>query len=389
MHASAVCPFQTLAVLLSLSIGVCACSSASSNDTPSAGSAPSASTSAAPATSGSSEAAAAPGQTPPTKTDPPPPPQLAPMSPLPEEEVYPETLEEQRAALLRRMGPVLRLTDEQLAAVKTLIEHSTLMGQGNPPVTKYPLTRKECREKRNSLGGFEPDEPRCGAPFMAPIYDPTMGETAATAKACMDRYEFPGIPCEHPLVYASAREAVELCAAIGKRLCDAHEWEGACAGAVHAPEDEYFFGKERKDGKYYHNRDREITWAYGLKKNHALCGTTSHKSDKCTSSGWKRCGSNTFPAGSFPECRSPLGIYDQHGNVAEHMNLPLRPEELMSRGGRGETEMKGSWFIFSNYEAHEDDCRWRAPDWHATKIMDYNSHGNYHLGFRCCKDIGQ
>jgi len=315
-------------------------------------------------------------------------PVLVQMPPLPEEDVYPDTLEEQRAALLRRMGPLLHLTDAQVAAVKALIDHSTLMGQGNPAVTKYPITRKECREKRNALGGFEPEESRCGAPFMAPMYDPTLGETAATAKACIDRYEFPGIPCEHPMVYASAREAVEICAAIGKRLCDAHEWEGSCAGAVHSPDDEYFFNKERKDAKYYHNRDREITWAYGVKKDHSLCGTRSHKSEGCTSSGWKRCGSNTFPAGSFPECRSSFGVYDLHGNVAEHMNLPLKPEELMSRGGHGETEMKGSWFIFANYEAHEDDCRWRAPDWHATKIMDYNSHGNYHLGFRCCKDVG-
>ncbi|HRI65546.1 MAG TPA: SUMF1/EgtB/PvdO family nonheme iron enzyme [Polyangium sp.] len=311
------------------------------------------------------------------------------MPPLPDEEVYPETLEEQRAALLRRMGPMLHLTDQQLQAVKALMDRSTLMGQGNPAVTKYPLSRKECREKRNALGGFDPDEPLCHASFMTPIYDPTVGESAATAKACIDRYEFPGIPCEHPLVYASAREAVELCAAIGKRLCDAHEWEGSCAGAVHAPEDEYFFGKERKDAKYYHNRDREITWAYGIKKDHSLCGTRSHKSEGCTSSGWKKCGSNTFPAGSFPECRSSFGVYDLHGNVAEHMNLPLRPEELTSHGGTGETEMKGSWFIFANYEAHEDDCRWRAPDWHGTKIMDYNSHGNYHLGFRCCKDVGK
>lgn len=316
-------------------------------------------------------------------------PALVQMPPLPDEEVYPETLEEQRAALLRRMGPMLHLTDVQLEAVKKIIEHSTLMGQGNPAVTKYPLTRKECREKRNALGGFEPDEPRCGGAFMTAMYDPTIGETRETAKACIDRYEFPGIPCEHPLVYASAREAVEICAAIGKRLCDAHEWEGACAGAVHDPDEEYFFNKERKDAKYYHNRDREIIWAYGIKKDHSLCGTRSHKSEKCTSSGWKHCGSNTFPAGSFPECRSPFGVYDLHGNVAEHMNLPLKPEQLMSHGGTGETEMKGSWFIFSNYEAHEDDCRWRAPDWHATKIMDYDSHGNYHLGFRCCKDIGK
>ena len=43
------------------------------------------------------------------------------------------------------------------------------------------------------------------------------------------------------------------------------------------------------------------------------------------------------------------------------MNLPLAPEELASRGGDGVTEMKGSWFVFATIEAHEDDCRWRAP----------------------------
>jgi hypothetical protein len=49
--------------------------------------------------------------------------------------------------------------------------------------------------------------------------------------------------------------------------------------------------------------------------------------------------------------------------------------------------MKGSWFIFSGYEAHPDDCRWRAPDWHGTRLMDVRSHANYHLGFRCCKSV--
>jgi formylglycine-generating enzyme required for sulfatase activity len=222
---------------------------------------------------------------------------------------------------------------------------------------------------------------------MVPLYDPTKGETEAQATACIDRYEFPNIPCEHPVVYPSAREAEQLCEAIGKRLCDAHEWEGACAGAVHAPEEEYAFGKERKAAKELHNRDREIVWAYGKEKNHALCGTMSGKTKGCTSSGWRRCGSNTFPAGSFPQCKSPLGVYDQHGNAAEHMNLPLKPEELTSRGGKGWTEMKGSWFIFDKFEAHVDDCRWRAPDWHATKLMDVDSHANYHLGFRCCKNV--
>jgi hypothetical protein len=312
---------------------------------------------------------------------------MRPLSPLPDEDSYPETLEEQRAAMFRRMATALELTDTQMAAVRAIVERSGVMGQGNPKTTKYPMTRRECREKRNAAGGIEADAPICGAKYMAPLWDPIAGETQKDAKICIDRFEFPGIPCEHPLVYATAREAVELCAAIGKRLCDAHEWEGGCAGAVHAPETEYLFGKPRKESKDLHNRDREIVWAYGHDKDHGKCGTKSRKNEGCTSSGWKRCGSNTFPAGSFPECKSSFGVYDQHGNAAEHMNLPLRPEEMTSRGGTGVTEMKGSWFIFSGFEAHPDDCRWRAPDWHGTKVMDHDSHGNYHLGFRCCKSI--
>jgi formylglycine-generating enzyme len=139
--------------------------------------------------------------------------------------------------------------------------------------------------------------------------------------------------------------------------------------------------------QYLHNLHREVVWAYGKEKNHALCATASKKGPHCDTPSWNGCGTNDYPAGSFPECVSSLGVFDQHGNAAEHMNFPLKPEELGSRGGSGETEMKGSWFIFLQAEAHEDDCRWRAPDWHVTRIDDTNSHRNYHLGFRCCRDL--
>ena len=33
---------------------------------------------------------------------------------------------------------------------------------------------------------------------------------------------------------------------------------------------------------------------------------------------------------AFSGCVSSLGVYDQHGNAAEHMNLPLGPEDLAS-----------------------------------------------------------
>ncbi len=307
--------------------------------------------------------------------------------PLVDEDLYPTTLEEQREALFRRMIQNMRLTDEQMNAVKNIFSHSTGAGQGNPKISEYAMTRRECRAVRESAEIIDEEKPMCGAPYMVPLYDPSAGQSEKDAKICIDRYEFPGIPCEYPVVFATAREAAELCAAVGKRLCDAHEWEGACAGALKPAEDEYFFNLSRGASKKKHNDQREIIWAYGPEKDHSKCATRSRKSKKCGSGGWKSCGSNTYPAGSFPECVSKFGVYDLHGNAAEHMNLPLKPSELMSRGGSGGTEMKGSWFIFSRYEAHIDDCRWRAPDWHGTKLMDYKSHANYHLGFRCCKNI--
>ncbi len=298
------------------------------------------------------------------------------------------TLAEQKAVLLENMVAVHHLKPEQADAVRKLFEGSTWMGQGNPKVTKHPMTRDEClRIRSESKTPIVPGDARCAAPYMVPVYDPTQGQSADQAKLCIDQYEFPDIPCEYPLVYARADEAELLCKAMGKRLCDAHEWEGACAGALKPPEQEYAFGERRIMQEYLHNKEREIVWAYGKEKDHSKCATSSRKSKDCMASGWEQCGSNTYPAGAFPECKSSFGVYDQHGNAAEHMNLPLVPEELGNRGGTGETEMKGSWFIFSKDEVHVDDCRWRALMWHKSRLMDDNSHRNYHLGFRCCKDL--
>ena len=75
---------------------------------------------------------------------------------------------------------------------------------------------------------------------MAPLYDPRV-EEPSDAKSCIDIFEFPNIPCTYPVVWTRAQEAAQICAAVGKRICDAHEWEGACAGALEPPD--YFFGR--------------------------------------------------------------------------------------------------------------------------------------------------
>jgi hypothetical protein len=300
----------------------------------------------------------------------------------------PDTLAAQREVLFKNLEAQLGLSQDALQKTRDIFADSRWMGQGNPKITKHPMTRGECQAIRaGAASKLRPADARCGAPNMVAVFDPAAGQTRESAKLCVDQFEYPNIACDYPVTWVKSDQAQMLCQAQGKRLCDAHEWEGACAGAVHAPDSEYTFGERRLQQEYLHNKSRELVWAYGPKENQALCATGSSKSPKCYAPSWELCGTNSYPAGAFPECVSSFGVYDQHGNVAEHMNLPLIAEELGSRGGTGENEMKGSWFIFQQLHAHEDDCRWRALAWHEGKLMAKDAHRNYHLGFRCCKDL--
>ncbi|MFO0571725.1 MAG: hypothetical protein U0263_39235 [Polyangiaceae bacterium] len=83
-------------------------------------------------------------------------------------------------------------------------------------------------------------------------------------------------------------------------------------------------------------------WVYGPEKDHGKCATGSSKSAKCNGGGWETCGAPRPIRAERSQRRKAFGVYDQHGNAAEHMNLPMKAEELASRGGLGETEMKGS-----------------------------------------------
>lgn len=305
---------------------------------------------------------------------------------MPDVDLYPDAIPDQRVAMLGRMKAMLGLTEEQQIKLRGVLDESPITGQGNPKITEYAMTRKECLTRRKEACVVDPVHEVCGAPYMVPLYDKAKGEAARDARVCIDAYEFPGIPCDYPVTWVSPRQAELMCEAIGKRLCDAHEWEGACAGSLRPVEEEYDFERARSHGNARHNKAREKVWAYGKEKDDTKCGTGSRQNKKCVDSRYKVCGSNTYPTGSFPECKSSFGVYDQHGNAAEHMGFPRKLEDLGARGGHGMTEMKGSWFIFQRFTAHEDDCRWRAPAWHESALMAVKGHANYHLGFRCCKD---
>ena len=309
------------------------------------------------------------------------------------------SLKEQNELLFQQLQQVHALSDAKMRDIRAIFARSNILGQGNPAVTHHPVTPQQCvalLEKQQVQYGNAQFEKICGGKYMAPLFDPKV-TTAEDAKACIDQFEFPNIPCAYPVVWVKAREAAQICAAEGERLCDAHEWEGACAGSLQPPD--YHF--ERTKGvnpeaaihqmRIAHNLadQADKTWSYGPDYQRGVCATNSTKAADCNGGNWQHCGSNTYPAGDFPGCHSKSDVYDLNGNAAEHMNLPLNEAQMSSLGSKelGYTEMKGSWFIFDKFRAHEDWCRWRAPFWHGTRVMDEKSHANYHLGFRCCKTL--
>jgi hypothetical protein len=310
-----------------------------------------------------------------------------------------QTLKDQNELLLRQLKEARGLTDEQVAAVRKIFEASGYIGQGNPALTRHPVTTAECMDKLKQQAVHYENarfEKICGGKYLAPLYDPAT-QKPEDAKACIDQFEFPDIPCDYPVVWVKAREAAQICWAVGERIADAHEWEGACEGDLQPPDYPFALARGLSPDagigrmRAAHNKADAPTkrWSYGPEYKTGICATSGSKTPGCNGGSWTGCGSNTFPAGDFPQCHSPLEVYDINGNAAEHMNLPLNESQMSSKGSRelGYTEMKGSWFIFDAYRAHEDWCRWRAPFWHGTRVMDEHSHANYHLGFRCAKTV--
>ena len=299
-----------------------------------------------------------------------------------------QSLQQNNEVLFRQIQQVHRISAAQLNRIRQIFARSGWMGQGNPGPTRHPMTPEQCAARVGGTAVY--NNPRfeaiCGAKYMAPLYDPRT-QQPEDATACIDQFEFPNMPCTYPVTWVRANEAAEICSAMGKRLCDAHEWEGACAGALTPPDYPFGAGSVAAMRSIHNNRYAgSKSWAYGPNFRTGVCAQDSNKSAGCNGGDFNACGTNTYPTGAFPGCTSGLKVYDLHGNAAEHMNLPMNPSQMSSNGSRtlGVTEMKGSWFIWDKYRAHEDWCRWRAPYWHGTNVMNTSSHRNYHLGFRCC-----
>lgn len=284
-----------------------------------------------------------------------------------------------------------------------------------PNNSAHPVSRAQCRQQVLDTGRIKPDagfEAQCGARWMSPI-PPAPGASPTSATVCIDRFEFPNMPCEYPVVWVAASQAKQICESQGKRLCDSHEWESACAGGM--AEDYGFTGESamsrsalRSERRRYNQRRERVhafQWQPGLAgrtETRALCGVyaaddpdisvdrsnfnTLGKSRACHSGGsdYRSCGTNTWPAGFKADCATELGVFDLHGNVAEVVNFPRSPSALGRQGGTDRTERKGSFFVYR--KQYPDDCRVRQPFEHFNTAAT-DRHAYYQEGFRCCKDV--
>ncbi len=171
-------------------------------------------------------------------------------------------------------------------------------------------------------------------------------------KLCIDRYEFPNVYGEFPLVVVTYSEAKKHCEKAGKRICTESEWTLACEGEEGRP---YPYGYERDktactidilapgpDGDTFKPRTLPHT-ARGI--DFAWHGTRS---------------------GESPRCVSPFGVEDMTGNVDEWTkNVRRYGYEMIMKGG--------------HWGPARQRCRPQTRG-HGPYYVRYNQ------GFRCCTD---
>ncbi|RLB53621.1 MAG: hypothetical protein DRI90_20975 [Deltaproteobacteria bacterium] len=183
------------------------------------------------------------------------------------------------------------------------------------------------------------------------------GLAAQEMHFCIDRFEYPNIKGQYPIIYVSWYEAVELCQGQGKRLCSEDEWTFACEGEEAKP---YPYG----DG-YRRDPTKCVTdqqWrAYNEKAMNPRDGEPAGlEMDRL----WRGKAS-----GAQTQCRSDQGVFDMTGNIDEWTRTV--------REGERPSILKGGYW---------GPVRTRCRP--STRSHDQN-HMFYQQGFRCCGDAGK
>jgi formylglycine-generating enzyme required for sulfatase activity len=168
---------------------------------------------------------------------------------------------------------------------------------------------------------------------------------------CMDRFEYPNVAGQYPIVSSSWEEASAMCAEQGKRLCSEEEWTFACEGEEAQPYG-YGSGYERDaeacvvDSPWIGWDERKLSPRDGA--------AAAHEMDRL----WQG------KASGAASCTSPFGVHDMIGNVDEWTSS--------STSGGHRSILKGGYW---------GPVRARCRP--STRSHDEHHHF-YQQGFRCC-----
>jgi hypothetical protein len=171
---------------------------------------------------------------------------------------------------------------------------------------------------------------------------------------CIDRHEFPNLAGVKPAVMVDYEQAKEACRREDKRLCETSEWHLACEGPRTLP---YPNGLDRDSGGCNIDRRPRTPSAEALARPFDVSVEVERLDQR-------------LPSGTLGECKSPFGVLDTIGNVAEWV---VDPDGSRSEAGRPNVLAGGHW------ARTPATCRLMDAE-RSTRFRSYDT------GFRCCRD---
>jgi sulfatase modifying factor 1 len=181
---------------------------------------------------------------------------------------------------------------------------------------------------------------------------------ATTVLDLAKRYRAVSKPGVAPQAYISGSQALEACAAVGKRLCNAAEWRLACTGSEGTI---YPYGPSRIE-KRCNDHGSAPMYVFYPQVERSWAGITNTDMNDPRLNLLENTIAKT---GEHKDCVNDWGLYDMVGNLHEWTSDPYGT-------------FQGGYYLDTLING--EGCAYR------TTAHDFDYH-DYSTGFRCCSDL--